>query len=161
MKCKTSNDSEHKDNNLPYALNMRKTNQAYDTVEQNLNCELAESERDNINSVGIDECHESTSRDFDPLLNSNSEGKLSAVGQSGTKRQDNQKVKENEINSKDYDQGKRHVQVPLLCAVDGVTPRLFPETAWNQKEDTVYITIHLIGVEQYQCRISSSHLLFM
>ncbi|MPC73564.1 putative ATP-dependent RNA helicase TDRD12 [Portunus trituberculatus] len=51
--------------------------------------------------------------------------------------------------------------MPPLSAVDGVTQRLAPDTTWSQKDDTVNISIHLIGVEQYKCHVSSTHLIFM
>lgn len=55
----------------------------------------------------------------------------------------------------------KRLGMPPLNAVDGVTQRLAPETSWSQKEDTVHITIHLVGVEQYKCRVSSTRLIFM
>lgn len=55
---------------------------------------------------------------------------------------------------------RKLIRVPPLSAVEGITQKLFPETSWSQKKDTVHITIHLVGVEQYQCCVKPSHLLF-
>lgn len=55
----------------------------------------------------------------------------------------------------------KRLGMPPLCAVDGVTERLAPETSWNQRKETVHITIHLVGVEHYKCRVSSTHIIFM
>ncbi|KAG0710765.1 putative ATP-dependent RNA helicase TDRD12 [Chionoecetes opilio] len=51
--------------------------------------------------------------------------------------------------------------MPPLSAVEGVTRRLRPETSWSQKEKNVHISIHLVGVEQYKCRVSTAHFIFM
>lgn len=55
----------------------------------------------------------------------------------------------------------KRLGMPPLCAVEGVTRRLAPLTSWSEKEETVHITIHLVGVEQYKCCVSLSHLTFM
>ncbi|XP_045126379.1 uncharacterized protein LOC123513327 isoform X2 [Portunus trituberculatus] len=76
------------------------------------------------------------------------------------------------LKEKDQDIHRRHTSesqvlnmkrlgMPPLSAVDGVTQRLAPDTTWSQKDDTVNISIHLIGVEQYKCHVSSTHLIFM
>ncbi|XP_045593917.1 putative ATP-dependent RNA helicase TDRD12 [Procambarus clarkii] len=51
--------------------------------------------------------------------------------------------------------------VPPLEAVEGITSKLSPETSWSQKDDSVSVIIHLMGVKLYKCRIESSRLMFM
>ncbi|KAG7173749.1 ATP-dependent RNA helicase-like, partial [Homarus americanus] len=51
--------------------------------------------------------------------------------------------------------------VPPLQAVENVSSKLYPETSWNQNEESVFVNIHLMGVEIYKCRFGSSHLTFM
>ncbi|XP_068221211.1 putative ATP-dependent RNA helicase TDRD12 [Palaemon carinicauda] len=52
------------------------------------------------------------------------------------------------------------LRVPQLQAVDGVTPKLNPESSWKQNRDQITLKMHLIGVLLYFCRISTSHLVF-
>lgn len=52
------------------------------------------------------------------------------------------------------------LHAPQLQAIDGVTPKLNPETSWNQNKDQIILKMYLIGVLMYRCRISTSRLVF-
>ncbi|XP_076043719.1 brother of Yb [Oratosquilla oratoria] len=49
---------------------------------------------------------------------------------------------------------------PALQAVESVTPKLKPMASWYQNECRVVLKLNLTGVLLYQCRFSSTHLLF-
>ncbi|KAK4305085.1 hypothetical protein Pmani_023004 [Petrolisthes manimaculis] len=51
--------------------------------------------------------------------------------------------------------------VPPLEAVESVTPRLNPEVSWKQSETDVTITLHLLGVQVYRCRVAPQRFTFM
>lgn len=51
--------------------------------------------------------------------------------------------------------------VPPLEAVEGVTPRLNPEVSWKQSETDVILTLHLLGVQVYRCRVAPQRVTFM
>lgn len=51
--------------------------------------------------------------------------------------------------------------VPPLEAVEGVTPRLNPEVSWKQSETDVTMTLHLLGVQVYRCRVAPQRVTFM
>lgn len=51
--------------------------------------------------------------------------------------------------------------VPPLEAVEGVTPRLNPEVSWKQSETDVTLTLHLLGVQVYRCRVAPQRVTFM
>lgn len=173
MKSNTKKvETEQRDNILPHSEN-NEANYACELVEQNATCNSVESgkEREDVNLSDENEPCESISR---CLPDRNSEGKLCSKVVSHN-RQDKWEATEHRIRSSKENNldvnlvktsGKnicswRHLRVPPLSAVDGVTRRLFPETSWSQKRETVHITIHLVGVEHYKCCVSSSHLTFM
>lgn len=173
MKCNTTDVETQQEGNIfpHFTLNLSKSmkqNTAHNSIENGY-------ESKDINTYAETECNENISRNLDPLSNGNRAGRLCSA-RVNRKSLDNLPVTERDeaLNYKENIQDVKVVQtsegnicsrwylrVPPLSAVDGVTRRLSPETSWSQKKDKVYITIHLAGVQQYKCCVSSSHLIFM
>ena len=55
---------------------------------------------------------------------------------------------------------EQQVDTSTSRLVGGSGSGLASKTSWSQSEDTVQVTIHVAGVEQYKCHFLSSHLVF-
>lgn len=170
-------ESNQKNSTLLNTASIREVLSGKEAFERHSTCNLVQHEKGNSDSNCNDE-NEGTDhifRDLDPLPKRNSIRKLCS-NTVNHKRQNNLEVAEtNKVQSPVENNqdviavqttagnicNRKPLRVPPLSAVNGVTQRLFPETSWNQKENTVHITIHLVGVEHYKCCVSSSHLIFM
>lgn len=177
MKSKTTDmETEQKDNIFPYTTNISEADHSYEPVKQNKTHNPVESSKQSkdVNPSDKYEYSESISGALDPLPNKKKEGKLCS-GKVNHNRQDkwlvseknkDWKYKENILDVNVVQTSRRNlcdrklIRVPPLSAVEGITQKLFPETSWSQKKDTVHVTIHLVGVEQYQCCVKPSHLIF-
>ena len=152
---------------------LSEVNCSTDLVQEN---SYQEQESKNISTNNRTESDSSKSKSYNsvPDVNKKDTGKEHIMTMKCAKNTHNKAEVKKTLKLRDKDQdvnrtmsSARHIfdmkclGMPPLSAVDGVTQRLAPETSWSQKEETVHISIHLVGVEQHKCRISSSRLLFL
>lgn len=172
----TDKETEQKDDVLPHITKASEADNAYNSLKLNTMPISVKSAEGNkvVSPDHKNEQSENISRGFDPLSIRKKEGKLCSeevdhYRQNSLELSEKNKVQQCKKNIQNVSTVqtsgtnlcyRKPTRMPPLIAVDGITPKLFPETSWSQKKDTLHVTIHLVGVEQYKCCVKSSHLFF-